>query len=676
MKSKLSKIIPTLLLGTMLLYTIPAQAFTKDETVFSNANADGTIYNTIVTEHLINENDEKLLKDITSLLNIENTSGDETYKEEGKYIVWDANGNDIYYKGKTTKEAPINISVKYLLDGKEIAANEMAGKSGKLKIKIEFNNNEEHQVKVNGKKAVLYTPFAVAFGTYINNEKGKNIETVNGKIIDDGSKTMVAGLAFPGMKDSLDLDNQDIIIPESTTITLDAKNFEMNNIICYVTPIVLEDEEIEIFNKIDEVYSKINTLRDATNQLVDGSKQLSEGTVALDEGANKLYLGAEQLSNGTNQIEQGSKQISTNMISVANGTKEIKNGQSQLTNGLAQIRSGLPNEDENNENEQKLNYLKTQNLNTKNSLASANTELNEKLNEITENKNAINSKIEEVNTKKQIVQDKIDNLTKQYNELNTQITSLKQQIAQMSQEDEGYTNIYNSIENLTKTSALLQETIEALNGTVSALEGTDESLKATYSLLLQTENSVNQSIEANTLISNLVDGNNQVVSSSLDTINKMRTLSGAVSQLENGSHALEQGAGKLEAGTTQLQIGSTQLYEGAKQVNNGAKELSNGTISLKTGTTELVQGSEKLYKGLEQYNNEAISPITNLVNGKIKNTVDRIKVLKDLAEEYKSFTEIDEENNGKVKFITIIDSVKNENNKNNSIEKIEEKSGN
>ena len=675
MKSILRKIISSLLLSSMLLYTIPAYAFTKDETVFSNANANGEAYNTIVTEHLINEEDETLLKDITSLLNIENTSGEEKYKEDGKYIVWDANGNDIYYKGQTSKEAPIIISIKYFLNGKEIEPEKIAGKSGKIEIKIEFKNKEEHQVRVSGKTTTLYTPFVVAFGTYISNEKGKNIEVLNGKVIDDGSKTMVAGLAFPGMKESLNLNNQEIEIPENTTITLDANNFEMNNIICYITPIVLEEDELEIFNKIDEIYSKVNSLKDATNQLVDGSKQLSEGTVALAEGANKLDSGAQQLAIGTNQIEEGSRQISTNMVQVVNGSKDIKNGQKQVTAGLSQIRSGLPNEEENKQNEQKLNYLQTQNANTKQSLTTANAELNGKLKEIEQNKNAINTKIEEVNGKKQVVQGKIDALNIQLNELNTQNSSLKQQLSQMNPEDEGYNNIYASIENLTKTTTLLQGTIDALNGTKSALEGTNESLKTTYGLLEQTEKSVNQSIEANTLISGLVEGNNQVVSTSIETINKMRTLSGAVSQLETGSSALEQGSSALEKGATQLQAGSNQLYAGAKQVNSGATELSNGTSTLKNGTTELASGSAKLYKGLEQYSNEAINPITNLVNGKIKNTVDRINKLKDLAKEYKSFTEIDEENNGKVKFITIIDSIKNENNQNNSIEKIEEKSG-
>ena len=101
MNNKLSKISASILLGTMLVYTLPVAAFTKDETVYTNAKSNGEQYQTIVTDHLINEEDEKLLKDMTNLLNIENTSGDEKFTQDGESLVWEADSNDIYYKGET-----------------------------------------------------------------------------------------------------------------------------------------------------------------------------------------------------------------------------------------------------------------------------------------------------------------------------------------------------------------------------------------------------------------------------------------------------------------------------------------------------------------------------------------------------------------------------------------------
>ena len=255
MKNKLSRITASIILGTTLMYTLPVSAFTKDETVYSNLNSKGQKYQTIVTTHLINENDEKILKDLTTLLNIENTSGNENFKKEGEELIWEANSNDIYYKGETNKSLPIDIKITYVLDGKEIEPEKIAGKDGKVKITIQLENKEIKEVEINGKKEKMYIPFTVACGTSISNEKNKNIEVKNAKIIDDGSKTMVAGITFPGLKESLKTDA--IEIPETIEIEMDSKEFEMNNIIMYAMPINTEELDLDIFSKIDELYTKV-----------------------------------------------------------------------------------------------------------------------------------------------------------------------------------------------------------------------------------------------------------------------------------------------------------------------------------------------------------------------------------------------------------------------------------
>ena len=152
MNKKITKITASIILASMLMYSVPVAALTKDETVYSNLKSNGESYKTIVSTHLENIEDEKILNDLTNLLNIENTSGDETFIQNGETLIWEANSNDIYYKGESKQELPIKMSVKYELDGKEIIANEIAGKTGNVKITIEFKNQEEHKVRVNGKE--------------------------------------------------------------------------------------------------------------------------------------------------------------------------------------------------------------------------------------------------------------------------------------------------------------------------------------------------------------------------------------------------------------------------------------------------------------------------------------------------------------------------------------------
>ena len=172
-------------------------------------------------------------------MNVKNTSGDETFTQDGSTFTWNANKNDIYYQGESQKDLPIECKVKYELDGKELSANEIAGKSGKVKITLQYTNKEERTVTVNGKKVKMYVPFVVVAGTIVKNENNQNITISNGKVIDDGTKTTVIGMAMPGLQESLGVSADDVEIPDNIEITMDATDFETNGIFSYVTPKVL-----------------------------------------------------------------------------------------------------------------------------------------------------------------------------------------------------------------------------------------------------------------------------------------------------------------------------------------------------------------------------------------------------------------------------------------------------
>lgn len=240
MKKFITKITSGVLLCTMITYTTPLFAFTKDETVYSKLDSTGNAYNTVISDHIKNTEKNSLINDMSDLLNIKNIGGDETFEQNGNSLVWKANGNDIYYQGDSKKELPIQCDIKYELNGKEISSKDIAGKSGKIKITLTYKNTDSHIVKINGKDETLYTPFVVACSTVINNDNNKNIQISNGKVIDDGNKTIVVGLAFPGLQESLDISKNTIDIPSSVEISMEASDFEMNNIMTYITSKVIK----------------------------------------------------------------------------------------------------------------------------------------------------------------------------------------------------------------------------------------------------------------------------------------------------------------------------------------------------------------------------------------------------------------------------------------------------
>ena len=181
----------------------------KEETVYVNTTAAGDVTDVTVSDWLKNSGDssESEIKDTSDLTDIKNVKGDETFTQDGDNLTWSTDGKDIYYQGKTDKELPVSVSIKYYLDGKEISPDDLAGKTGHLKMEVTYTNTSKTTKKVNGKNAEIYSPFVMVTGMILSTDNFANVTVDNGKVISDGSRNIVVGLGMPGMKDSLDLDS-------------------------------------------------------------------------------------------------------------------------------------------------------------------------------------------------------------------------------------------------------------------------------------------------------------------------------------------------------------------------------------------------------------------------------------------------------------------------------------
>ena len=646
MNNKLSKISASILLGTMLVYTLPVAAFTKDETVYTNAKSNGEQYQTIVTDHLINEEDEKLLKDMTNLLNIENTSGDEKFTQDGESLVWEADSNDIYYKGETDQELPVKLNIKYELDGKEISSDEIAGKSGKVKITISFENKEEHEVQINGKTEKMYTPFVVATGTYINNDNNKNIEVTNGKAIDDGSKTMVVGLTFPGMQESLNIDKDTLEIPTSIEITMETTNFEMNNIINYTTPKLIEDSELDIFSKLDDIYSKVETLQSASKRIENGAKTLSDGTTTYVEKSEEFNQALNKFSNGVSSantsysnIDAGIKNLHSQVPDLTLGTKSLSDNLGAVNNGVKTMSEMLDGSQES------MNNLKTGAQNISGGLTQLSAAM--KTTDYTEQINKINSQID---TNKKMITT-LNTTTEQLSKV-LEDTTLSEATAQAIKAQ--ITANQSTIATLTADNVYLNNMITSLNASNTQIE----KLKQQVDTLAKGAGDVS-------------DGVNGL----LDQVGALNTnikgLYTNTGKMAAGANKLYQGTLGLEAGTTKLAQGSEQMKAGLSTINTSSQALYSANNQLVEGAKTIQSGAAELAEGTAEFNKTGIDVICNYITGDLKNLETRAEKLKELSDEYNTFTKLDDENKGKVKFITIVDSIKKDDNKGQ--EEIDEK---
>ncbi len=598
MKIKIKrKIISATLLCSICTYTLPVLAYTKDETVYSKINNEGENYQTIVSTHLENKEELDVMNDISDLLNIENTNGEEEFSQEGSNLIWKADKKDIYYQGESQKELPIECQVAYELNGRKIEPEEILGKEGHIKITIEYRNKEEHIVNINGKEQKMYTPFVAIAGTVLKNDTNKNIEIKNGKIINDGSKTILMGIAMPGLQESLQISKNDMDIPNSIEISMDTTDFELGNIITFVTPKVLEESDLHFLDKLDEIDKKVNTLKTASNQI-------QEGSIALAEGTNKLASGTEELKDGTNFAYSGAKQIET----------EVKKANNQLKNDKSEALDD--------------NMLK---------------EIGEQA-----RKTAVLSGEQKIQIGSQAQAVAIQTIQGQKTAIGEQAVS---QVANLKLTTEQKQKIANNVkvgleanENY-KALPVEQQAIILQFSQNSAITSAEVVAKDTAK---QVANTTAQKV-AEQVAGQVANSTAQLVAQNTATQTAETTAKAVASKVANQvkEKALNQVASQMNT-----------LGEGLTQLTNGLSGLKDGTTSLQNGANELDKGANTLSQGVKTFNEEGIKKICDYMNGDMRDMRMRVEKLKELSKEYNHFTMLNEENEGNVKFIMIIDAIK------------------
>lgn len=334
------------------------QKISKDETVYVLTGADGSVKKIIVSDWLKNELGSASVADKSDLSDIENVKGDESYTINGDNMtVWDAQGNDIYYQGNIQKELPVGLSVRYYLDGKSVSPEELKGKSGKVTIRFDYENRQYETVQINGVNQRIYVPFAMLTGMILDNDTFQNVQITNGKLVNDGDRTVVVGLAFPGLQENLNLSRDDLSIPDSVEITADVTNFSLgmtvtlacNDLFSQLGDVDLTSldstsalEQLtgamdQLLSGSSALYEGLSTLLDKSGELVSGVEELAQGAAAIKSGADSVDDGAAQLKAGLADLSSGLNTLSANSEALNSGAKQVFN--SLLETAATQIRA-------------------------------------------------------------------------------------------------------------------------------------------------------------------------------------------------------------------------------------------------------------------------------------------------------------------------------------------------
>lgn len=335
-----SVVLSAVMAGSMMPVTVFAQSndenpTEKTETVYSVLNSDGSISDTIVSSWLHDEDGINNIKETLNLTDVKNIKSNEKPSKDGNTYTWNAKGNDVYYEGTATKQLPVSVKIRYELDGQEMSAKDMEGKSGHLKLTISFTNNYSEVKNINGKSIVIHPSYLA--GGMLNMSTGKfsNVKCESGKIVNDGTNEMLAFANIPGLNETLksaglDKVNNQLGISDDVTVEADVNDFDLGSIMVGMTNEIDLASELGEIGSVSELTDGVNQLIEADNQLIDGSKQLYDGTTQLKEQAAPLTGSSDQV-----------RQLSAGAIQLNDGVKALQTGISQYTAGASAINEGV-----------------------------------------------------------------------------------------------------------------------------------------------------------------------------------------------------------------------------------------------------------------------------------------------------------------------------------------------
>lgn len=652
----------------------------KDETVYVHITADGSVKSEEVNATLKNPDGAEALSDASSLKDIKVEDGDGVYSGSPSDMVWSAGGQDVTYKGASDAEAPIDVRVTYKLDGKVVSPEEIAGKSGRVSVRYDYVNKSKTTVEVNGTKQEVYTPFVAVTAILLDSDVFSKVAVTNGKIVEDGNRTIVVGYAMPGLEESLDLSGEDVDIPGYFEFEADAKDFELKSALTMASPNLFDDFDLDI--DVGELSETSSALRDAMGQIVSGSNELAEATAKIADASSAMASGTQALSSQTATLPDSTAQMAQGAQGVSGGVAQLyeaaKNLDSKLlaiigTSGSGAQSSGLSGAVEN------VTLLKEQ---------------AKQLYESLSGKSADDAALEGQGAASD--------------------EHLSQLAAQVSNEASAYEanaqNVRNAADQTATSTSQAQSDVLAAQATVQSIDLSaieDPAVRAQVQSQLDAASSDLAAASQSTQAAGDSAQSLQSMSSNVETsaaeeaVGAFAEAAGArsVSAQSEGqpvtkeqieaAKRLYEGLTALEAGLKQsvqalstleqqalsngmlapsafpaVVQGAAQLAQGAGQLSNSAPELVGGIGQLTTGSSELAtalqalaSGTKELASGLQQFNDQGIAEIANAIDNRLAKPLTRFDAVTQAGKNYQNFSGITPGTKGTVKFVFETDPI-------------------
>lgn len=337
-----------LLLSLLLLFSFTAaagpqtgsdQELLKDETVYVNLHADGSIKQIYVVNR-IEAKKAGVYTDYGKYTNVTNLSGSQKPAINGDSISWQLDKEVLYYQGQLADgELPFSFSLEYRLDDNLVTPEEIIGKAGAVAINLRVEPNPKA-------KAHFRDNYLAQIQIPLDLEGITGIEAPGAAPVVAGRTATLAYTVLPGQK-------------ADYTLRFETRAFEMGSISISCLPFS-SDSFLDL--DLEEITEGFAGLTDGLDKLAGGSKKLQLGVIDLKEGLDQLAGGAGELAAGTSQLsaflagvgelQQGLQGLSAGLTQLKQGAAGVETGNKDLAQGIRGYTSAAG---QISQNSQKLN---------------------------------------------------------------------------------------------------------------------------------------------------------------------------------------------------------------------------------------------------------------------------------------------------------------------------------
>lgn len=623
----------------------------KTETVHVQADATGNVQEITVEARLRNKGGSGKISDYSELEEIKNTKGDEEFTQapDGT-LLWENHGEDIYYEGKSQKELPVNVKVSYYLEGQQINPQELAGKSGAVRIRLDYENHTSQKVTVEDKELEMPVPFGVFSAVMLPEDVFSNVQVKNGKAMDMEGQKIVLGYAFPGLQENLKLGEyeptEELEIPDYVEITADVTDFALDFTATVVTSGIFEDLDTKDLEEADELTESSDEMKDASKELMDGADKLLDGLGTFRSYMEQYTTGVSSASDGSKALADGLKTLNEKKAEVLSGAEALQEGLESLNTALVEI--SLPKSQGMEGMEEAANALAADAQTVSVFLTSLQETL-EKTDSFCGEARAYQS---QVDTLLHTVREQLQGISFAGAEQTaTEMarsqarSALMAALAGTELSEEEKARICDSTAAGIQISGIIQTAQEQLSqavatlGNVPALEIPEIAIDS--SVYQETVTDMQKQLGILAQYSAALSGMGESFSG----------MSTALTALKSGTAKLKSGSGQLTEGIEAFNQGIEKVYEGAVALSGGTQQLQSAGASLGTGLDTLTEGMRALSEGLETFDEEGIQKLAELAGEDLENLITRVKAMKEADGLYENYSGLASGQSGSVKFI-------------------------